>query len=515
MTATRLCACCSALCLALAAQSDPPKTRQTKKQEQRLRKELQGTYYNWLTRDVAYIITDAETQAFKRLQNDDEREQFVEQFWLRRDPTPDTQENEFKEEHYRRIAYANDHFASGVEGWRTERGRMYITFGPPDEIEAHPSGGPYQRPLEQGGGTGTAYPFETWRYRFIEGIGTNVEILFVDPTLTGEYRIALDPEEVNALAHVTPPPATQTGASDSGSKQFDRLRLYDLLHRPPPGRFPELEALVKSAIRFNTLPMQVRADFLRVTDSTVLTPVTIQFENRDLQFRRQDGPDRATVNLYMRVTSLARRLITVQEDVVTIDSPAGMLQQTSKRSSVYQRFFYLTPGTYRLNVVARDLSSGNTNTYEMALHVPQFKAGVLAASSIILADSIEKVPARTIGMGQFVLGDSKVRPRVSGIFGRDEKMGIYFQVYRGAETPAGEKVDGSIEYVVTKSGSSGPAIDFTEALGAIRGASGQNFAVEKMLALGNLEAGDYTLKIVITDRSSNQVVSPSAPFSVR
>ncbi len=387
---------------------------------------------------------------------------------------------------------------------------MYITFGPPDEIEAHPSGGPYQRPLERGGGTGVAYPFETWRYRFIEGIGTNVEILFVDPTLTGEYRIALDPEEVNALAHVTPPPTQQTGAQASAnSNPFDRLWLYHMLYKPPPLRFPDLEALVRSDIRFNTLPMKVRADFLRAGDSTVLTPVTIQFENSDLQFRQQNGVDRATVNLYMRVTSMARRLVTVQEDVVTVDSPAGMLPQMSKRSSVYQRVFFLRPGTYRLNVVARDLSSGNTNTQEMALLVPRFEGGKLAASSIILADSIEKVPARTIGMGQFVLGDSKVRPRVTGVFGRDEKMGIYFQVYgSGDET-------GSLEYQVTKAGSSQPLIDFTEEIRFPPDSPARQVTVEKMLPLRSLEAGDYTLKVIITERNRYQVLSPSAPFSVR
>jgi GWxTD domain-containing protein len=506
MTATRLCACCWALCAVLAAQADPPQDRRTKKQERQLRKELQGTYYIWLTRDVAYIITDTEVQAFKRLQNDEEREQFVEQFWLRRDPTPDTQENEFKEEHYRRLAYANERFASGVEGWRTERGRVYITFGPPDEIEAHPSGGSYQRPLEQGGGTGVAYPFETWRYRYLEGIGTNIEILFVDPTMTGEYRMALDPEEVNALAHVTPPPTPQPGTQAStGSDQFRRLEIWSLLHKPPPTRFPDLEALVNSTIRFNTLPMKVRADFLRVTNSTVLTPVTIQFENGDLQFRQQDGLDRAAVNLYMRVTSVARRLVTVQEDVVTVDSPAGMLPQISRRSSVYQRFFFLPPGTYRLNVVAKDLSSGNTNTYGMLLNVPRFDEGKLSASSIILADLIEKVPSRTIGTGQFVLGDSKVRPRIDGVFRRGEKMGIYFQVYGAGD----DKPNVSLRYQVIRNGSNQPLIDFTEEIAT------PQVTVEKMLPLSSLEAGDYTLKILITDRNRNQVLSPSAAFTVR
>src|SRR5438552_634944 len=201
MTATRLCACCWALCAVLAAQTDPPQDRRTKKQERQLRKELQGPYYIWITRDVAYIITDAESQAFTRLSNDEEREQFVEQFWLRRDPTPDTVENEFKEEHYRRIAYANERFASGIPGWKTDRGRIYIQHGPPDEIESHPSGGTYQRPIEEGGGSTSTYPFEEWRYRHLDGVGEDVVIEFVDRTLSGEYRMTTDPAEKDALRY--------------------------------------------------------------------------------------------------------------------------------------------------------------------------------------------------------------------------------------------------------------------------------------------------------------------------
>ena len=136
----------------------PMTEKERKKKEERLRKELETPYRKWLNEDVAYIITDEERTAFKRLQTDEEREQFIEQFWLRRDPTPDTVENEFKEEHYRRIAYANEHFASGIPGWKTDRGRIYITYGPPDEIESHPSGGTYERPPEEGGGETSTYP---------------------------------------------------------------------------------------------------------------------------------------------------------------------------------------------------------------------------------------------------------------------------------------------------------------------------------------------------------------------
>src|SRR5689334_23463853 len=140
----------------------PLTEKERRRREARLRKELETPYRKWLNEDVSYIITDEERAAFKKLQTDEEREQFIEQFWLRRDPTPDTVENEFKEEHYRRIAYANEHFAAGIPGWKTDRGQMYIKFGPPDEIESHPSGGQYERTPEEGGGTTSTYPFERW-----------------------------------------------------------------------------------------------------------------------------------------------------------------------------------------------------------------------------------------------------------------------------------------------------------------------------------------------------------------
>jgi GWxTD domain-containing protein len=180
----------------------PMTEKQRKAQEKKLRKELETPYKTWLNTDVVYIITDEERKAFKNLQTDEERQQFVEQFWLRRDPTPDTEENEFKEEHYRRIAYANEHYASGIPGWKADRGRIYITFGPPDEIESHPSGGSYERPQEEGGGSTSTYPFEKWRYRYIDGIGNNVEIEFVDTTMSGEYHMTMDPSEKDALLYV-------------------------------------------------------------------------------------------------------------------------------------------------------------------------------------------------------------------------------------------------------------------------------------------------------------------------
>jgi GWxTD domain-containing protein len=170
-----------------------------KRNEKGLKKELETPYRKWLTEDAVYIITAEEKAAFERLQTDAERERFIEQFWLRRDPTPGTLANEFREEHYRRIAFANQHFASSIPGWKTDHGRIYIMYGPPDDIEDHSSGGIYQWPHEQGGGSTSTYPFQQWRYRYLEGIGTNVTIEFVDPQISGEYHVTLDPSEKDAL----------------------------------------------------------------------------------------------------------------------------------------------------------------------------------------------------------------------------------------------------------------------------------------------------------------------------
>jgi GWxTD domain-containing protein len=335
-------------------------------QNSKLRKELETSYKKWVDEDVAYIISNEERQAWTRLATDDEREQFIEQFWLRRDPTPDTAENEFKEEHYRRIAYANQRYASGIPGWKTDRGRIYITYGPPDEIEDHSSGGTYQRPQEQGGGTTSVYPFQQWRYRWIEGIGTNVIIEFVDTTMTGEFRMSMDPTEKNALAHVpTGLPTGQQGIT------FAALELNAQLHRPPVVKFPDLEAQVDSVIKFNILPAQVHADYLPVSESSVRTDVTIRIENKDLQFQGKDGVQRAVVNLYGRITSMSRRVVNVFEDTVTVDSPEALFGELVKRSSLYRKSIWLAPGQYRLNVVVRDVVSGNMNNYELALNVPR------------------------------------------------------------------------------------------------------------------------------------------------
>jgi len=519
--------------------SKPMTAKQKKKQEDKLRKELETPYRKWLNEDVTYIITDEERKAFKRLSTDDEREEFIEQFWLRRDPTPDTEENEYKEEHYRRIAYANERFASGIPGWKTDRGRIYIMYGPPDEIDDHSSGGSYDRPIEEGGGNTSTFPFVDWTYRYIEGVGSNVKIEFVDTTMSGEFRMTMDPSEKDALTYVPGAGLTlaeQMGTADKSQRfsrtdgttlgtgtdplpesmnEFTRLQQFANLQKPPEVKFKDLQAVVSSSIRYNNLPFKARAEYIKITDTTILTTVSIEFQRRDLQFTQKDNIAKATVNIFGRITSITGRVVNTFEDPVTVEVPADLLSKAVEGASIYQKEIPLAPGMYRLNIVCKDITGGNMTTYPMALNVPHFDDEKLASSSLILADLIEKVPTRNIGTGQFVIGDTKVRPRLTDTFERGEKLGIYAQFYNFSPDEKTKKPNASIEYDITKAGAAQPVLHYTEEVTAIPGASSQQVTVEKLLPLQSLEPGQYTLNMKVVDRNSNQTLTPTANFTVK
>ena len=519
--------------------SRPLSEKQKKARDKKLRQELESPYRKWLNEDVAYIITDEERAAFKRLQTDEEREQFIENFWLRRDPTPDTVENEFKEEHYRRIAYANEHFASGIPGWKTDRGRIYIMYGPPDEIDDHSSGGFYERPPEEGGGETSTYPFQQWRYRYIEGIGNNVIIEFVDPTMSGEFHMTMDPSEKDALLYVPGAGLTlmeQMGMSDKTQRfnntdgthlgqafggqpesmnEFSRLEQFAKLQKPPEIKFNDLETDVKSRITYNILPAKVRVDYFPITDASVMTYITLQFQNKDLQFVSKEGVQKATVDIAGHVSSMTRRVVNSFEQTVTVDSAKQMLTEIQAQRSIYQNSVPLPPGTYRLNIMAKDVVAGNIFSYEARIDVPRLNPDKASSSTVILADIIEPVPMREIGAGQFIIGDSKVRPRIDETFKRDERMGIYFNLYNLGEDQTTHKPAGDVQYELTRNGSNEKVFEFTEDFGKIPDLnSASQVTIEKFLPLKTLAPGKYTLRMKVTDKIRNQVLTPVADFTV-
>ncbi len=472
-----------------------------------------SAFDTWLKVDVAFIITDPERKAFTQLGTDDEREQFIEQFWLRRDPTPGTVENEFKEEHYRRLDYANQRFASGFPGWKTDRGMIYIKYGPPDEIESHPSGGTYQRPIEQGGGQTSTYPFEQWRYRHLDGIGDNIVVEFVDQTMSGEYRLTIDPGDKDALRYLPgsqPQNQIPNTASRLGRNEFDSLEQVASLNKPPAAKFKDLEAAVTASVRYNALPIRVQTDFIPVTPGSTSSLITIQVDRDGLLFQEHDGAAHAVVNIYGRVSTLAQRVVQIFEDSMQVDgapNSPGVLDG----STIYQKVLQMAPGRYRLSVAVKDAVGGGISNYEAAIDVPGLDEARLWASSLILGDILERVPAKSIGSGLFVIGDTRVRPRVGAIFGTGERLGIYQQLYNFSRDPETHKIDGSVEYRIEERATGKIALQYTE---HIQGPASQ-IAVEKLLPLRSLNPGSYRLTINVTDHIPGQSVTSIANFTVR
>jgi len=304
------------------------------------------------------------------------------------------------------------------------------------------------------------------------------------------------------------------GAETEKMNEFNRIEQFAKLQRPPAIKFHDLEAAVNSKISYAMLPAKYRIDFFPLTDASVLTSVTLQFENKDLQFRNKEGVQEASVNIFCKVSTMTRRIVTNFEDTVQVTSPQEYLQQTSQRKSVYNKTIPLTPGTYRLSMSAKDVTGGNLFTQEVALVVPRMDAEKLSTSTIVLADMIEKVATKSIGVGQFVIGTSKVRPRVDEVFKRDEKMGIYLKVYNFGTDGESRIPSGQVQYEVVKTGTDEPIFTMTEEVSDIPGASANQVTIEKLLPLNTLVPGQYTIRLKITDKNRNQVLTPSAKFTV-
>jgi len=528
---------------------DPLKRERSDKEkfaaQKAVKQELKGAYKTWLTQDVPYIITDEESKAFKNLSNDEERDAFIENFWLRRNPNPDSPENEFREEHYRRIAYANEHFAAGKPGWKTDRGHIYISFGKPDSIDSHPSGGAYQRPIEEGGGETSTFPFEQWHYRYLEGIGENIDLEFVDTCQCGDYHYTIDRSEKDALLRVPGAGLTQseeTGqskkadrfkggmealgagpmASQNQSKQFDRIDMAAKLFAPPPIKFTDLDAYISEhkILSGPVFPFDVRTDFVKVTDSTVLVPITVQLRNRDITFVTKDGVSKGFVNILVKVTTLTHKVVQSQEDTVSVEEPSELLEKQLDRKSVYWKALPLLPGLYRLDIAIKDVNNpDHLGYYGKGFEVPTFHDEKLATSTLILGDEMNIVSSREIGAGSCVIGNTHICPRVTANpatpvnFKRSQELNFWMQVYNLGIDEVTKSNSATVTYQIIDTATN--AVIFEKEVASKElGQHSDQLTVEKSLPMAGLQPGKYKVTIKINDTISKQEIAQSAPFVV-
>jgi GWxTD domain-containing protein len=515
-------------------------------QNKALRYELKGEYKKWVDEDVRWIITDQELQAFKSLSNDEERDQFIEQFWLRRNPNPDSPENEYREEHYARIAYANEHFAAGKPGWRTDRGHIYIAYGKADSIDSHPSGGSYDRPMDEGGGNTSTYPFEIWHYRYIEGIGDNIDIEFVDSCMCGDYHMTIDRSEKDALKNV--PGAGETlyeqqgqsskadrfsgggleqlgagpGSSANQSKQFDRLDRFAKLMAPPVIKFKDMEEFMATSKILTGPPFlfDVRTDYVKVTNDTVIVPLTLQIRNGDITFKEKDGASMGTVNILGRVSNLNHKPIQTFEDTVNVQVPSELLARTRNNVSVYWKSLPLRPGLYKIDIVIKDVNNpDHIGRWQRSVNVPRYDDDRLASSSLILADQMERVPSKDIGAGNFVIGNTRIRPRVpAGVampvtFHRAQSLNFWMQVYNLGIDEKSKQNGATIEYQILDMATNKAVLESQE-LTSKMNPNADQVTIEKSLPLASLQPGKYQVNIKVNDGISKQQIAESAPFIV-
>lgn len=510
-----------------------------------LRNELSPEDKKWLDEDVRWIITDEERQAFKNLSNEEEREAFIEQFWLRRNPNPDSPENEFREQHYMRIAYANEHFAAGKPGWLTDRGHIYIAFGKPDSIDSHPSGGNYERPMEEGGGSTSTFPFEVWHYRYLEGVGDNIDIEFVDSCMCGDYHATIDRSEKDALKHT--PGAGQTLYEQMGqskqadrfsgggleqlgngplaqqqqSKQFDRLSTFAKVFAPPPVKFTDMdEFLTKSTIlKGPPFLFDVRTDYVKLTNDTVMVPITLQIHNRDMTFTTKDGYSTATVNILGRVSTLNHRAVQTFEDTVKLDTPSDLLVRKQNETSVYWKALPLRPGLYKVEIAIKDVNNpDHLGSWKRSVNVPKYDDDRLSASSLILADVMERVPSKDVSTGNFVIGNTKIRPRVPPTvstpvtFHRGQNLNFWMQVYN-LGIGENKQNNATIEYQILELATNKQILDTQESASKLNPNADQ-LTLEKSLPLASLQPGKYQVTIKVNDGVSKQQIAQTAPFVV-
>ncbi len=508
----------------------------TKEQLKKLYKELDNTYKTWLNEDVVYIITPEEKTAFLRLSTNEEREVFIENFWLRRDPTPDTPENEFKEEHYRRIAYSNEHFSSGIPGWKTDRGRIYIIWGPPTSKDSHPAGGPYQRTPEEGGGETSTYPFEDWTYNYLEGIGNNITMEFVDPSGSGEYHLTTDPSEKDALTYVPGAGLSDMEAMGEASQtqrftrtdgthspvspfdnmeennEFNRIEQYAKVMQAPPVKFKDLSELVTARIVRNQINFNCRQDFFRITADSDLVPITVLIPNNQISFQEKNGVHEGSLNLFARISTLGGRIVQTFEDTLPKDFPDTLFQTELTRQSIYQKTVPLKPGLYRLDVVIKDVQSGNVGVENIRLAVPRFEDEKIDGSRLVLADDIEHVPAKQVGIGSFVIGDTKVRPKVQQDFFNNQPLGMYLQIYNLKEDPTTHKNNAVVTYRVTRGDQEVfKASETSEQLKQ----TGIELTLEARLPLETFQPGKYKLEVSVNDQVANQTLTRTEEFTIK
>lgn len=318
---------------------------------------LGAAYREWLVEDVAYIITNAERSAFLKLGTDDERDRFIEQFWQRRNPEPGSfseTANSFKEEHYRRIAYANEHFKDETPGWRTDRGRIYILWGAPDEIQIGPNKN--DQP--------TATRWQIWRYRYLDGIGENVEFKFVNTQVNGDYQLSTSAELAATISNM---PQIWANESFHGTGYVDAVSAFTSVE------FKALEAFAGARLDRSDILFSYDFDYAPVTHFTTLVPLTVEVPKYEPRPEAVNQQEARRLNLFCRITDSRGRVVETIYDQFP-HSSSSSTPDVSAGVYFLRKSIPLRPDSYDLAIIICDPKSGKIGAVYTRLNVPAMVA---------------------------------------------------------------------------------------------------------------------------------------------
>ena len=493
-------------------------------------------FKKWLKEDVVYIITNEEKAVFDRLTTAEEKEQFIEQFWGRRDETPGISYNEFKEEHYRRIKYSNEQYAAGFPGWQSDRGKMYIKFGPPDQITSNPSGGTYTREIYEGGGNVQTFPFERWWYRYIEGVGQDVEIEFVDRLHSNEFRIARDSFEkevgfemglgettyerlglysradLNRARHLGNPANPYMRSSRIQDQPLERLSRYSQLMKPPKIRFNDLRTLVETRVIYNELDVHLVSHVTPVHEDMSLVLLSAEIEiNNDNFAPFGEGVWRAETNIYGRLTNLTGQVAFEFDDDVEAEirkDPTLQLQT----SRLYQRKVPLKTGRYKLQIVVREGKSERVGTLNSLVIVPGQTSDL--RGMVMLADRARRVREGETVIDPFVVTDElKVFPDIHKTFSPSEQLGVFLEVHNLTLDMSTQAADVRLSYKVLSDGQ--PVPNFEKVMKPQRVDNNSVFDAFFAVPLEGLPSGKYSFQVKVADLVSDKKLVLKDIFEIR
>jgi GWxTD domain-containing protein len=398
-----------------------------------IRNNLDVYLNRWADEYVSYIITDSERRVFSSLPTSDEKLVFIESFWERRDPTPETPENEFREQYAARFGYANAQFRAGRPGWKTDRGRIFILLGPPSYIDRNPMGR-----------TSTERPSEVWTYMSLKhpDLPSSLEVGFVDFFGTGDLEIVADLDAANlrnqglapaysdleyfGLRRSHPVEYLADGATrslDEGSMASERFNfLQDLRSAESPleARPQPLSAIVGAKVSFAELPFDLTT---QVFSSRI--PVALAVRYDDLAALRRAGRDSFSLDIFAELRGSDGKVVD------QLDRQLNFNLAPEEMTSDALRYFFsfsAPAGSYELQFVVRDNVRQSVGTHEETV-VVRGPAEALSVSSLILADAVDRRSSDDAEEEPFTFGEVRVVPNPARTFRRGEPMYVYFQAY--------------------------------------------------------------------------------------